>query len=147
MHIHMLEKATPEQIKAFASEFITMLKEKDHDMYECAEHILYKTIYGCHFTDWSLEKALACMQNEDGTTGRHWTIEQTTEYAKQHDIHFKHFNEYDWNYVMNMVYSDYYGIISDDIKEYVKFAKRFIEDVDAPKGKAFIYYEAMKDAE
>ena len=48
---------------------------------------------------------------------------------------------------MNMIYSDYYGIISDDIKEYVKFAKRFIEDVDAPKGKAFIYYEAMKDAE
>ena len=29
----------------------------------------------------------------------------------------------------------------------VILAKRFIEDVDAPKGKAFIYYNVMKDAE
>ena len=45
---------------------------------------------------------------------------------------------------MNMVYSDYYGSIPNDPVAYAKVAKKFIEDKDAPEGKALRYYSAMK---
>lgn len=44
---------------------------------------------------------------------------------------------------MNMVYSDYYGTVPDDISAYVKLADKFIHDKDAGVGKAFKYYVAM----
>ena len=44
-----------------------------------------------------------------------------------------------------MMYSDYYGIISNDINTYSKLAKKFLLDKDGKKGKALIYYLSMKD--
>ena len=144
MHKHLLKAATYEQLKEFVSGALSMIKETNHDLYEELEMHLYKEMYGCHFTDWLVEKATAGMINEDGTNGAHWTVEQTTSVAKQHGISFVHFNEYDWNYVMNMIYSDYYGAVSNDISSYVKVARKFLEDRDAKEGKAFHYYFTMK---
>ena len=61
------------------------------------------------------------------------------------DINFKDFNEYDWNYVMNMLYSDFYGSVPNETTVYGKMAYKFIEDKDAPHGKALKYYLAMSD--
>ena len=63
----------------------------------------------------------------------------------QYGISFDKFNKYDWNYVMNMIYSDYYGAIGNNTESYVKVAKKFTMDKDAPEGKALKYYIAMKD--
>ena len=145
MHRHLLKEATDEQIRTFVSEALSMLKETHHDIYEDLEIYLYKEIHGCHFTEWLVEKATASMTNEDGTSGRHWTVEQTTSVAKSNGIIFEHFNEYDWNYVMNMIYSDYYGAVSNDTSVYVKLARKFLEDRDAPEGKALKYYLTFKD--
>lgn len=60
--------------------------------------------------------------------------------AEQSGIAFEHYNEYDWNYVMNMMYSDFYGAISNDTSAYVKLAKKWLEDKDAVDGKALCYY-------
>ena len=84
------------------------------------------------------------MINEDGSTGRHWSVEQTTSAARQSGVTFDKFNEYDWNYVMNMIYSDYYGAVPNDTNMYAKLSKKFLEDKDAKSGKAFCYYMAMK---
>lgn len=46
---------------------------------------------------------------------------------------------------MNMLYSDYYGSVPDNVDTYFKMAKAFLEDKDAPEGKAFRYYKAMCD--
>lgn len=120
-----------------------MIKETNHDLYETLELHLYKEMYGCHFNEWLLEKATKNMVNEDGTIGQHWTLEQTTQVAKQYNITFDKFNEYDWNYVMNMIYSDYYGSIPNDTSTYVKMSKAFIMDKDSKEGKAFHYYFLM----
>ena len=45
---------------------------------------------------------------------------------------------------MNMIYSDYYGAVSNDVSTYVKLAKKFLMDKDAKEGKALCYYLAMK---
>ena len=144
MHKHLLKDASEEQLREFMDDALTMIKETNKDLYDSLELYLYKEIHGCHFSDWLLDKALSKMYNEDGTTGGHWTVEQTTSVAKQNNIIFDKINEYDWNYVMNMIYSDYYGAVPNETSSYVKLSKKFLEDKDAKQGKALAYYLAMK---
>lgn len=145
MHKKLLKVATDEQIREFVDDALGMLKETNEDLYDDLEMHLYKEIYGCHFNDWMLECATKNMINEDGTHGPHWTVDQTSNVARQNNLRLEHYNEYDWNYVMNMIYSDYYGVLQDDVNTYYKMAKKFLDDKDAPDGKALIYYLAMKD--
>jgi len=143
MHTRIIEDANLEQLKDFAHYSISMVKRIDEDVYDDIEMYLYKEVYGCHFTKWLLEKATKEMTNEDGTKGGHWTVDDTNVVASQNGIEFKHFNQYDWNYVMNMIYSDYYGSVPNELSYYVKLAKKFLMDKDAPEGKALKYYLAM----
>jgi hypothetical protein len=143
MHKQLVKVATDEQLREFVDDALSMIKETHSDLYENLEIYLYKEIYGSHFNDWLLEKATKKMVNEDGTTGGHWAIEQTNAVAKQQGITFDNFNEYDWNYVMNMIYSDYYGAVSNEPSTYAKMAKKFLMDKDAKDGKALCYYLAM----
>lgn len=144
MHTKMLKDATDSQLREFIDDALKMIKETNHCLYEDLELYLYKEIYGCHFNEWMLDKALSKMINEDGSTGAHWNLTDTNNLAKQVGISFTNFNEYDWNYVLNMIYSDYYGSVNNDVSTYAKLARKFIEDKDAPEGKALKYYLAMK---
>lgn len=145
MHKRLIKEATANQLVDFIDDAMSMIKETHEDLYEDLEMYLYKEIHGCHFSDWLLEKATKGMINEDGSTGPHWTLEQTNMVARQNGIVFDKFNEYDWNYVMNMMYSDYYGAVSNDTSAYVKLSRKFLDDKDAKEGKALHYYLAMKD--
>ena len=145
MHTRIIEDANLEQLKDFAYRALDMVKRIDEDVYEDIEMYLYKDVYGCHFTKWLLERALKEMINEDGTKGGHWTLEQTTMVARSNNVEFRDFNEYDWCYVMNMIYSDYYGVVPNETSVYVKMARKFLEDKDAEQGKALKYYLAMSD--
>lgn len=87
------------------------------------------------------EKAVGQMQNADGTTGEHWTHEQTTSAAKNHGIVFdEDYNSWDWYYVMNMLYSDMSMLLGKDTTSYVKATEAWLEDKDVAPGKAFRYY-------
>lgn len=144
MHRTLIEKANDSQIREFTTDILSMLKETNHDLYEELEINLYKKVYGKHFSDWLLEKATKNMINEDGTHGPHWSVEQTTNAARNNGITFKEYNEYDWNYTMNMIYSDYFGSVPDDVNTYAKMTRKFLQDKDAKEGKALCYYLAMR---
>lgn len=145
MHKRIIQDATDQQVREFATDFVTMLKAKDPDIYELAEDWLYRQVYGCHFTDWMLECALESMENEDGTTGGHWSVDDTTSVAAKYGVQLgEKLNRYDWNYAMNMVYSDFYGAVPDELQYYVRMAKKFVEDKDMPCGKAYRYYQSMR---
>ena len=144
MHKKMIKEATDEQLREFINDAMSMIKETNYDLYEDLEIYLYKELYGCHFNDWMLEKATKMMINEDGTIGAHWNLEQTNNVARQLGIDFTTFNEYDWNYTMNMIYSDYYGAVQNDTTIYARLAKKFLDDKDAKEGKALKYYLKMK---
>lgn len=144
MHTKILENASLEQLRDYLTKELYKVKERDYEMYEELELDLYKEVYGCHFNDWLLEKALKGLINEDGTKGEHWTVEQTEDVAKSNGVSFKNFNKYDWCYVMNMLYSDYYGSVPNDTSTYLKMANKFLNDKDAKEGKALHYWLAMK---
>lgn len=94
-----------------------------------------------HFTKETAEYVVSKLKNKDGTVGAHWPYETTEKvlYSKKLD-----FDEADWFYVLNMIYSDYYKSgRSDDT--YIDLAIDFLSDEDAPSGKAKKYYWAMCD--
>lgn len=101
---------------------------------------LYVSLYGEHFNKENAMEAVSNMENEDGSMGEHWSITETTRVANDNRITFNGFNEYDWYYVLNMVYSDYCKIFNDDNQTYIKLAKAWLNDIDVPEGKAWRYY-------
>lgn len=99
----------------------------------------YEAEHGPHFNEEHARKAVSKMENEDGTRGPHWSIEETTTLANQYGISLgNRFNRYDWFVALNMVYSDYYKVIismtnSNSTKHFVELAKAWINDKDNDK--------------
>ena len=94
----------------------------------------YEAEHGPHFNEEHARKAVSKMENEDGTRGPHWSVEETTALASQYGINLgSRFNRYDWFVALNMVYSDYYKVIismtnSNSTKHFVELAKAWIND-------------------
>ena len=90
----------------------------------------YEAKHGPHFDDEHARKAVSKMENEDGSRGQHWSVEETSALANQYGIRFdSKFNKYDWYVALNMVYSDYYKVIvnmtgSNNSKYFVELAKQ-----------------------
>lgn len=106
----------------------------------------YEAEHGPHFNEEHARKAVSKMENEDGTRGPHWSIEETTTLANQYGVSLgNRFNRYDWFVALNMVYSDYYKVIismtnSNSTKHFVELAKAWINDKDIDEGKMWYYY-------
>ncbi len=68
----------------------------------------YEMEHGPHFNEEHARKAVMKMENEDGTRGPHWSIEETTTLASQYGISLTgKYNRYDWYVALNMVYSEH----------------------------------------
>lgn len=128
--------------------FIHKMDEYCPDEVDELQCDLEMMIYGPHFTETSVEQAVAEMRNEDGTTGPHWTLDETMSVAKAKSIDFavKKYNIYDWYYSMNMWYSDFYPLHRGEPNRVAEMVILWLEDKDAPEGKSYLYYKAMKKA-
>ena len=89
------------------------------------------------------------MDNADGTTGQHWTEDQTASIAAAIGVTFDHVTAEEFCAAMNMMYSDYfpvgvkYGV--DRPEFYADLAKAFLFDKDgpAPSEKLAEYYHKV----
>lgn len=95
---------------------------------------MYEAINGPHFDEEHARYAVEGMENEDGTKGPHWTVEETTSVANQMGINLKSekHNKWDWYVAMNMIYSDYYKAVvamtgSANTKHFAELAKAWLE--------------------
>lgn len=83
----------------------------------------------------------AQMQNEDGSKGPHWSMDQVRQVMEQKKIDC---DETEFFAVLNAIYSDYsavaqkHGVNKQDF--YLDMAKAFLQDKDAVKDKASAYY-------
>lgn len=115
----------------------------------------HEAMYGPHFNEQCAKKAVAKMENEDGSKGPHWSLEETATIATQYGVNLKgeKFNKYDWFVALNMVRSDFYRAIvnitnSDHVKYFVELAKAWLNDKDIDEGKMWLYYKyVMCDSE
>ena len=99
----------------------------------------------------SREKAMRWaerMQNADGTTGPHWTMEQTSAVADASGVG-KDIPRWAWGVTMNMMYSDYYDVARKfgvNVPEfYAELARAFLMDKDGPgpEEKLCAYYRGI----
>lgn len=74
---------------------------------------VYEAINGPHFDEEHAKYAVEGMENEDGSKGPHWTVEETTSVANQMGINLKSekHNKWDWYVAMNTIYSDFYKAV------------------------------------
>lgn len=98
------------------------------------------------FTEEDAKAWTAKMENEDGTTGPHWSMSQTDAVANITGVNVK---PCIWHTAMNMMYSDYYGVAAkyglDRPEFYADLAKAFLMDKDAggPEAKMAGYYHGI----
>ena len=106
---------------------------------------------GADFTQADAEAWCAKMVNEDGTTGPHWTMEQTTAVAESVGVVFDQLAPWCWWAAMCMMYSDYCGVASrygvGTAEFYADMAKAFLFDRDAggPRAKMAAYYHGIAE--
>lgn len=84
------------------------------------------------------------MKNADGTSGPHWTMEQTNQVMEQQHIDC---DEVEFFVAINMMYSDYCKVAKrhncSTMEFYAGMAKAFLEDKDAQPEKLSRYYECI----
>lgn len=84
------------------------------------------------------------MKNADGSTGRHWNLEQTEQVRRQHGYDC---DPAEFYAAINMMYSDYYKIGKEfnlnSVDFYAAMAHAFLDDEDAGQDKLAKYYECI----
>lgn len=126
--------------------FISRIIKSINAMRERLKIERHEAMYGPHFNEECALKAVSKMENEDGSRGEHWSLEETTSIANQYGINLKgeKYNKYDWYVALNMIRSDYYRAVvtmtsSDHIKYFVELAKAWLNDKDIEdSGKALL---------
>lgn len=89
----------------------------------------------------------AAMRNADGTTGLHWSMDQTNAIADGMGVQETEIPRWAWGVTMNMMYSDYYPVAVEfglnRPEFYAALAKAFLLDKDGPgpERKLMEYYE------
>ncbi|MCQ2911416.1 MAG: hypothetical protein MJ244_04425 [Clostridia bacterium] len=121
--------------------YLDIFKEKDKETYTNLMDELFVSIHGEHLTEEMAHNAVSKMMNEDGTSGEHYTMDLSKLLAERNGITWNDFNMYDWYYVLNMVYSDYYKVFGNDDNMYIKLALAWLNDKDISDGKAYRYFK------
>lgn len=100
---------------------------------------LHELDCGPHFDTDIAIKAVASMENVDGTTGPHWAFAEVEQEAKKRNID----HPADLYYAINMLYSDLSNALGNDPEKYIAVAKAlYWDDPDMPEGKLFKQYVA-----
>lgn len=101
------------------------------------------------FTEADARAWVSEMENEDGSTGEHWTQEQTTAAARSVGVDLNTVGTAAFYAAMNMMHSDYYSVVReygmDRPDFYAKLACAFLMDRDAggPQQKIAAYYRCV----
>ena len=95
------------------------------------------------------------MQNADGSLGEHFSGEQIKNMAEKLGVRYNGYDEKELCMTVNMLYSDYCEAMrmivppDKELMTYVKLAKAWLEDEDAPEGgeKLALYFRCILDDE
>lgn len=137
----ILNDATEQDLKNFVSDFMARLECVMPQAYEELMLELHKNVYGSHFSKTLACKAVSELEDSNGNKGGKYSLEEVNKIRRDYNINL---NENDFYFVINMLYSDYSKLLNNDLSLYVKMTCLFIEDEDAPEGKALKYYLSMR---
>lgn len=137
----ILNDATEQDVKNFVSDFMARLECLMPQAYEELMLELHKNVYGSHFSKALACKAVSELEDSNGVKGGKYSLEEVNKIRRDYNIDL---NEYDFYFAINMLYSDYSKLLNNELSSYVKMTCLFLEDEDAPEGKALKYYLSMR---
>ena len=137
----ILNDATKEDLMNFVCDLMRELNITMPQVYETLLIDLHKNVYGFHFSKGLALKAVSELEDSNENKGGKYSLEEVNKIRRDYNISL---NEYDFYFVINMLYSDYSKLLNNDLSSYVKMSCLFLEDEDAPEGKAFKYYLSMR---
>lgn len=113
--------------------------------YEALEEYEIEKEYGCHIgTEEFYEKAVDLLEwVGDKGEGAKWSVDDIIRLSGI-DFDKKDYTDYDYAYVVNMLYSDYCNVFTDS-SYYMKMARNYLEDLD-PADKQNPSERAYRDA-
>lgn len=154
------DKVVVEKMEEAIDCFFGKKEEKDEKAYEHFYWLLYEKMYGKHFSDSLVRKAISEMQFVNPDYKPKYSKEQIKSaldqayrlaeqnYAKRGMSAPKIKDDVtmcDMEYVFNMISADYGLTHSGDVTKISLMSYEFLSDPDAPEGKAYLYYCAMSD--
>lgn len=94
------------------------------------------------------------MENEDGTRGPHYDMQQIISESEKLGVRFDEFDEKEFCIAVNMMYSDYckvakkYVAPDKELAFFADLAKAFLDDEDGPEAseKLALYFHCIVDA-
>lgn len=129
-----------------AEDMMMMFFDKMEDVaYEALEEYETEQEYGCHIgTKEMYEKAVHLLDwIEDRGHGAKWIVDDIVRLSGI-DFDKKNYTEYDYAYIVNMLYSDYCNVFTES-SYYLKMAKNYLEDPDyCGEASERAYYNAKK---
>ena len=135
--------------------YIDMRREhEDYRRYDNTSHDYGQTEYG-KLTREDMEKWGHSLINDDGSTGKHFKMEQVEHAAKQLGVDVHKFGGMEvFCTAMNMMYADYCKVAkkfgADTPVFYAEMAKAFLDDKDfrgEGEEKLWLYYKCIAESE
>ena len=126
----------------FADKFMKRFRSLMPEVYA---KTMYEEEYGCHIVDRGVyEQAVSLLEwTDEKGYGPKFDFEEVLKLSNI-DFNNKNYYEYDFAYVVNMLWSDY-GHIINEASYIFKMAKAYLEDPDyMGKADERAYHDAMK---
>ena len=144
---HKLHEAMEKPVTLGSAEEVMVYADTICALHKLGDDHFRESTKMMEFTEDDAKAWTARMKNADGTTGPHWTMEQTTAVAESMGIQAPAVPRWAWGVTMNMMYSDYYPVAVEfglnRPEFYAALAKAFLLDKDGPgpEQKLMAYYE------
>ena len=107
---HKLHEAMEKPVTLGSAEEVMVYADTICALHKLGDDHFRESTKMMEFTEADAKAWTARMKNADGTTGPHWTMEQTTAVAESMGIQAPVVPRWAWGVTMNMMYSDYYPV-------------------------------------
>lgn len=145
---HSMERRMADHMRSDENARNTSSFKDMHESWEKARE-MEKELNKCIMSPGEITKWVDGMKNADGTTGSHWTKDQTTAAAKMAGVLMGYISPEVFWATMNMMYSDF-GPVADKFNAnkpefFAELAKSFLFDKDGPdpEDKITAYYRGV----
>ncbi len=120
-------------------ELICDLKEQKPKLYKEYKMELYEIAYGNVINQEMAKDIIEKMK----PYGMKWSLEETRQVQRQYNL--EKIRDIDFWLVMNSAYNDFHDMFDEELDNYVRYSKCFIDDKDAKTDKIFLYYMTIPE--
>lgn len=128
-----------EELSMILDEAVCVIKDYDEDLYKDYLMRMYRMAYGNVLSRSMAEDIVKSMK----PYGMRWSLDETKRV--QEDYGLSSIRDVDFFVVINSAYNDYRDLFGDNLENYVRFTRNFINDEDAKEGKVFLYFTTIPD--